>query len=401
MLPSRPGHSPRLSAFYSAYFLFIGVFMPFFPRWLELRGVDAVAIGIIAGAPLILRVPATFAFGVSADAIGDRRLVAIGLVAAAMASAIALSWAEGFWHLLGATALLAIATGALVPLSDAITLGDAKIPPDAYGRVRLWGSVTFIAGNIACGAAISMFGAEYLIIWASCALLLALAASTALPASARAREKFSHSLKRHLAQAVELARNRVFILMIMAYGLIQAAHGFYYVFSVIHWRGLGMSAAMAGALWALAVVAEVILFAFAARLNRLFSATGLLALGAAAGAIRWAATAFDPPLMVLAMLQCGHAFSFAAAHMGAMRFIVNAVPAHLAASAQGLLYAMGTGLMSGLVILSSGTLYAWLGGYGYLVMAGLSAAAFVLAVLLARRWNGGYVLTNGPASAAR
>jgi PPP family 3-phenylpropionic acid transporter len=41
------GPSVRLSALYGACFAGIGVYMPFFPVWLEARGLDSSAIGVI------------------------------------------------------------------------------------------------------------------------------------------------------------------------------------------------------------------------------------------------------------------------------------------------------------------------------------------------------------------
>ena len=51
------------------------------------------------------------------------------------------------------------------------------------------------------------------------------------------------------------------VCLLLACALMQASHGPYYVFFSIHLEDLGYSGGEIGALWALAVVAEVALFA--------------------------------------------------------------------------------------------------------------------------------------------
>src|SRR5438876_10688865 len=43
----------KLGLFYAAYFLFGGIQLPFFPLWLEARGLDARAIGLVIAVPMI------------------------------------------------------------------------------------------------------------------------------------------------------------------------------------------------------------------------------------------------------------------------------------------------------------------------------------------------------------
>ena len=60
-----------------------------------------------------------------------------------------------------------------------------------------------------------------------------------------------------------------------------------------------------------------------------------------------------------------------------MRLMGEAVPRRLAATGQAL-YALGPGLLTALLTLSSGVLYARLGASGFLLMALLSAFALPL-----------------------
>jgi hypothetical protein len=53
---SRDSFAPRLAAFYATLGIATGFGMPFFPLWLEYKGLDAAAIGIVLAAPMVVRI---------------------------------------------------------------------------------------------------------------------------------------------------------------------------------------------------------------------------------------------------------------------------------------------------------------------------------------------------------
>jgi PPP family 3-phenylpropionic acid transporter len=99
--------------------------------------------------------------------------------------------------------------------------------------------------------------------------------------------------------------------------------------------------------------------------------------------VRWAVTAQDPPLAVLAIVQLAHALSFGLTQVGIMGLMLHRVPAHAMARGQGYLAACG-GIVAGLTSIASGTIYGTLGQGIYYVMA-LMAALGGLVVWLARK----------------
>jgi MFS transporter, PPP family, 3-phenylpropionic acid transporter len=94
--------------------------------------------------------------------------------------------------------------------------------------------------------------------------------------------------------------------------LIQASHAVYYGFSVLDWRAKGLDVASIGGLWGLAVMAEIALFAVSARFPQRIGSLSLLGIGALGAVLRWGAMDFNPPLVMLPMLQLLHAFSLGA-----------------------------------------------------------------------------------------
>jgi PPP family 3-phenylpropionic acid transporter len=114
----------------------------------------------------------------------------------------------------------------------------------------------------------------------------------------------------------------------------------------------------------------------------------LLISGTVCCILRWAILAFDPPLPFVIFAQLLHGGTFALAHLGAMYFILKAVPPRLAATAQSLYAVCWSGLVMGLATYASGPLYAAYGGRAYLLMSAMGCAALVFALLLARSWSG-------------
>jgi PPP family 3-phenylpropionic acid transporter len=93
--------------------------------------------------------------------------------------------------------------------------------------------------------------------------------------------------------------------------------------------------------------------------------------------------AFDPPVYVLLWLQLLHAFSFGAAHLGALGFVARFAPPGQAATAQGYL-AIALGIAMAGAMGLSGVLYAAFGSLAYWAMVLAAIAGGVCAVVAYR-----------------
>ncbi len=170
-----------------------------------------------------------------------------------------------------------------------------------------------------------------------------------------------------------MLRDPAFIAVLAAASLIQASHAVFYSFSALQWRGAGLDGTAIAALWALGVVAEMVLFAVSGRLPPFFQPVVLLMIGAAGAALRWAAMAFDPPALLLPWLQLLHAASFGATHLGALGFVSRSAPPGQSATAQGYL-AIALGVAMAAATGLSGWLYGAFGSRAYAAMV-LAAVA--------------------------
>jgi PPP family 3-phenylpropionic acid transporter len=263
-------------------------------------------------------------------------------------------------------------------LADAYALTGLGERGRAYGPVRLWGSVAFIAANVGAGVLLGVIDAVHLIWLIVAALVAALLAAIALdPLQART------GAAEQAASPRALLRDPAFLAVAAAAALTQGSHALYYGFSTLDWRAAGFDGVSIGVLWGLGVLAEVVLFACSARLPAALGPLVLLAVGSAGAVLRWTAMAFDPPAAALPALQLLHACSFGAAHLGAMGFLARAVPRELAATAQGFA-ATVSGIVMALATGLSGLLYAVAGGGAYLAMAAMGLAGLGCALAAQR-----------------
>ena len=374
--------SLRYSSYYGAVFLALGVYLPFWPLWLDSQGLTASQIGLVLAVASWARVVGTPLVGRLADASGRTHATMVGLAIASAALFALFFGVSGFWAILILHLAWALAFNPLIPLGESRAMAAVRSAGLDYGRMRLWGSLTFILGSLAAGEAIDWQGPGAVLILVLLALLASVVAAIALPRAVAARPATGAPRWR------SLLADRGFLLFLMAAGLMQASHAAYYGFSALHWRAAGLGEVAIGWLWAEGVIAEILLFVVAARLIARLGPLRLFMLAGAAGVLRWTllwATS-EPALLIVA--QALHALTFGAAHLGAMHFIAARTPEGLSASAQTLYSAFSGGLMMGASLWLSGRIYAAEGATAFLVMAGLSAAGLLSALLLSRFGDG-------------
>jgi PPP family 3-phenylpropionic acid transporter len=369
------------AALYASKFTHLGVQLPFFSGWLRLQGLDAAAIGWIAGGALGARLALGPLIALWADRRADSRdgLRAVSLLFAA--SAALLLVAPGAPGVAAAAALVLWSFGVLLPLADAGALAEARTGGLDFGRTRAIGSGAFLLATLASGEILTQAGVA-----ATPAIMAAAAVATFLAVLALPRrDAATGATVQAISQARGLFASPPFMLLLAASALIQGSHAVYYAFSILHWTELGYSPRVIGALWATGVVAEIALLTRMKSVASRLTPASLLALGAAGGVVRWTATALEPPLAPLFLVQTLHALTFAAAYMGALGYIDRAAPGRMAATALTLNSTLGVGAATGIAMVVAGEIYAdHGGGAAYLLMAAMSACGLAAAAALAR-----------------
>jgi len=366
----------RLALYYAAYFAVIGVLMPFWPVWLEAKGLTATQIGLVLASAPFVRAFASPLIAQYADKKGLRQPIMMGLTALAAIFFAAFNFISGFWAIVLVTVLFFMFFSASQPLAESLTMHVVRTEDANYGRIRLWGSITFILAAVGGGAVLEGRDVDVIFYLSLAGLGILFAVCVTLP---RARFEAATDQKSPLLQLFKI---KPFILMLAAAALIQSSHAVVYSFSTIHWKSIGYSETLIGLLWAEGVVAEIILFQYSAFVLKRISPVMLIVIGAAAGILRWSIMGTTDTLPALFIAQALHSLTFGAAHLGAIHYISDTIPTHLSATAQSLLSAVVMGVAIGITTTAAGAMYGTIGAQSYYPMAGMAVVSLGLGMWL-------------------
>ena len=357
----------RISALFASSFVTLGVQLPFFPVLLAHRGLNETEIAVVVAAPMILRVTTVSFLGALADRVGDRRRVLMAYAGLALAGCLTLGPADGFAALLATTVAMALFWNGMLPVTDSLATSAARRGEAVYGRMRLWGSVTFVVANLVAGRLVGEFGGAIIYPLLLAGFVLQFVATPFAPReSAPVHDAPRPSLVDGLRTVM---RDRWLMTVLAGVALVQSSHAMLYGFASLYWTSIGFSGGEVGALWAVSVIGEVILFAYADRATTAFGARGLLLVGGVGAVLRWCLFPFvGDGAVAWVALQLSHATSFAATHLGTMHVVTHAVGEGRAATVQGLTVTF-SGITMATSTLASGMLYARFGGAGFLGMA--------------------------------
>lgn len=370
-----PALALRLALFNVVLFSVTGISLPFWPVWLESRGLDEAQVGLLLSLSYWIRTIGNPLVARWADRAGIKR--ALILAAAGSFACYALfGFAEGLGQLLVLTLVSGLCLTALGPLNESLLIGLAAAGRLDYGRVRLWGSLAFIATGLGAGALLVGRSADTILLLMLVVLLATLAAAFQLPRADR------HGALGSALGWRTLLADRGFLLVIAVSALLQSSHSVLYGFGTLHWLAAGYGKDTIGLLWALGTGAEVLLFWLASAATRQLGVKGLLLLGGAAALLRWLLAASTVSFPVLLLIQLLHALSFGATHLATVEFLRRRIPLPLMATAQGLHSAIAWGAAFGLAMWVSGMLYEVYAGTAFFAMAAMAAAGCLIAALL-------------------
>lgn len=374
----------RLSGFYFAYFALLGGVAPFLALYFHHLGFSAARIGELIAIPMVMRCLAPSLWGWLGDATGQRLLIVrLGALATAVCFtgiflrqdylwlALIMALHSFFWH-------------AVLPQFEAITLSHLGERSARYSQVRLWGSVGFIAtvvglGWFLQGRSLDLYPVAMLGIMVAifcCSLLVPEPPRPAQREDAGQGASFLRQLRTPGVPAFFISA-----------ALMQLSHGPYYTFLTLHLEALGYSRGTIGIMWALGVVAEILLFMVMTRVLARLSLKQLLVGSVMLASLRWLllGTLADH-LLVLVLAQILHAATFGSFHVAAVHFVQQHFPARSQGRGQAF-YATLSGLGGALGALYAG--YSWNTLGPTLTFALASLATLLAAVLLMTRVDSG------------
>jgi PPP family 3-phenylpropionic acid transporter len=342
----------RLAGFYFFYFAYLGAFAPFFSIYLEAVGISAVEIGVLMSLPQLTRIVAPHLWGWLADR-GANRLRVVRLTGVAGTICFLGTFAgTGFALLFVVLLTMTFFWSAALPLIEATTLSHLGEETARYGRIRVWGSVGFIAAVVVVGYMLDWFAVAVLpgIVLAMMAGMLAFSwqiPEAAVPAHAADQQGIGGILRRPETVA-----------LIAAGALMAAAHGPYYTFYSIHVVNHGYTKALTGWLWALGVICEIGIFIWMPHLYRAFTLRQILIASFALAVMRFLAIGWGADSVLLLILaQALHAATFGSFHAASIGVIHRLFRGRHQARGQATYGSLAYGVGGASGALASG--YAW------------------------------------------
>ena len=306
----------RLAGAYFFYFAYIGAFAPYFSLYLSALGITAVGIGIIMALPQLVRIPAPHLWGWLADRSGRcMRTARIGTLIGTVIYC-GLFAVRSFEALSAVVLLMSFFLSAALPLTEVATFTHLGKQASRYGRIRVWGSVGFIAAVLIVGYLLDSLPVTALV-WIMLVVLLGtLALLMLVPEAQQAEHPHDHPPIAHVIRQPDV------IALIVACALMAIAHGPYYTFYSIYLVDYGYTKGAVGWLWGIGVVCEIAIFFWMSHLFRAYTLRQILIASFGLAALRFLMIAwYADSLTMLLLAQSLHAASFGSFHAAALGYI--------------------------------------------------------------------------------
>ena len=298
----------KLSGFYFFYFASLGVLIPYWSLYLKSLEYSSLVIGSLIAILPATKLIAPYIWGWLAD--HTRRSMLIIRIASVLAL---LSFSLVFistelWWLTIVMLLFSFFWNAVLPQFEAMTLNHLGEDSHRYSMIRLWGSLGFIIVAVLIGDLLPRYQAEVIPVVVLITFVCITLSSFLVP------EKLNVPHLDHSPIWKEVKRPEVLAFLVVCF-LMLCSHGPYYTFYSIYLQEQGYDSPTIGMLWAVGVMAEVVIFLIMHRLLPMFGARKLLLLTFVLTTSRWLIIGFFvDDLSMLFIAQLIHAFSFGVFH---------------------------------------------------------------------------------------
>ncbi len=364
-------------SFFFLYFAYVGLVSPYASLFFLDRGFSVIEIAVLMSMLQITRIVGPFSWGWLSDYLSNR----IGIIrfCACLAAAVFLlifflhSYIAFFvWMFVLHTIL-----SSLMPLGESATV-HALFKDNSfdkrYGRLRLWGSIGFIAMVLVAGELFQRKGIElYPIVGAVILIFLAIV-------TFRLHEPKMERRKMVKGELLIVLFNPDVRWFLLSGFFMIFAHAALYVFYSLYLADLGYDKFQIGLFWALGVAAEVIFFYFQSKVLSRLDAEVVLQIAFGIGVFRFILIAFFPLTWVLIIAQLMHAGTFGAHHSAATKLLQRWFTGPLQARGQALMATVSYGLGGTLGGLCAGWLWEATQPRNVFVMSALACGLAGMAI---------------------
>jgi PPP family 3-phenylpropionic acid transporter len=326
------------------------------PLYLASLGLDGWQIGVLGAMAPAFRWASAILLGWVADRRRMRKALLVVTAAIGSICFVPLLLVHDFPTLVLVFAAVNLCHGTLIPMVDAIVVDHLDELGSDYGRLRLWGSISFIIGSVGSAPFVRAYGPEVIPLLLLLPQVVLAPVLIMLPGGQRGHAEHARAPWALLTPAMTTFLAAVF--------LTQTSAGAWSGFFALHVRSLGLSDSIPGLTFGLAVTVEVALFHWGRRVLAWIPPAQMILLTVVATVVRWALSAVVTGEAAVVLVQLGHVFTFSALHLAAVALISELVPPENTTSGQSLYGLMGFGVGGTVGILLAGALVDRLGTSG-------------------------------------
>jgi len=308
----------ELSKFYYLYYAFVGLFTPYWGLYLTSLKFSPIQIGLLLAMFQFGRVVSPNIWGWLADRT-NKRSQWVRLIAMMGSIFFVYSFfANSFYEILFIMMSMSIFTSSTIPLIESLTLAHLSSGKGNfdYSKIRVWGSVGFICAALFMGFGIDFFGIKALLFVLLSVQILIYFQSLRVP------EHVSDIKNEARRPILNVIKDPQVLAVILGCTLMVSSHGLLYNFYSIYLNTLDYSSMVIGALWAVGVICEILIFLCMPKILKLVDLKQVLLISLILAVARFFLIGtFADNLWVLIFAQTLHAATFGSFHVASVQII--------------------------------------------------------------------------------
>ncbi|MBF0227350.1 MAG: MFS transporter [Desulfobacterales bacterium] len=302
-----------LSTHYFLYFGIMGVTLPYFNLYCYKLGFSGYEIGLLSAVKTMVSVVFGLFWGGIADFLGIRKQLYIFCSFMGLLLFFFYLFVTDFKLVLLISVVYTMFYAPVIAFLEAFTM-DCLDNKKVYGKIRLWGSISFIIISIIIGKLIDLYSVKIILFAVLIGSLLQSLFSFSVP-------YVSHAKMENESKKLDwLLKPKLLIFLFCAF-LMLVSHSTYYGYYSIYLENIGFDKTFIGITWAVAVMSEIIVMMKSDYIFKKFSLEIVLIFSFIAASARWVIIGFSDNFLFLIIAQVFHAFTYGSFHMASIIYI--------------------------------------------------------------------------------
>ncbi|HEX7056300.1 MAG TPA: MFS transporter [Bacilli bacterium] len=297
--------------YYFFYYLALASYYPYISLILDEKGIRLAQIGVILSVWAFVSVFSQPIMGLISDRLRDRRMVLIIATFISPIVAYGFYFSGRFTDLLVVAVLFSWFQSSTSPLSDALTIETCSQKGVTFGRIRLWGALSYAICTLVSGLVYKKIGynRSFFVYFALSFIVFFILWFIPKQSSSRMRTTFFN-------QSKIVFFHKKFLMFSFACFLIMMSASINSSYLPIHFSEMGFDKGWIGAAFSVAAFIEVPMFWLSDRLNRRFGGSIMLRAAAILYAVKYLVffLCHNVYLIIAAQLLDGVSFAFYASN---------------------------------------------------------------------------------------